>query len=338
MNDETEGGVFTCGRMCWIAGGLFGVSTGLVLAGRFGLGTVLSIIAGLVVMAVIAVLLQRRMCQDYDNTRKPANQYRNLDVATSRRSVAEVDQTMASSLSMVPPLPENGHEVHPGEGPAAVAADEAAKAAREADLAEKAAAEAAAEKGAPAAEVTMAHVAATEARVDAEEARKAAAESAREQDAAERKRAARDAAAAERAEKEAADAEKAALKAAKEADKIAAANAPKAGAKAKSGARAVAAGGKPEMLKAPRAGGADDLKQIKGIGPKLEKLLNSMGVYHFDQIAAWRKKEVAWVDANLEGFKGRVSRDEWVKQARVLAKGGATEFSNRVKKGKVYKG
>ncbi|MEL7212480.1 MAG: hypothetical protein AAGK92_07450 [Pseudomonadota bacterium] len=114
--------------------------------------------------------------------------------------------------------------------------------------------------------------------------------------------------------------------------------APKPKAASKPAAKPVAADGKPEMLSAPRAGGADDLKQIKGVGPKLEKLLHSMGFYHFDQIAGWRKKEVEWVDENLEGFKGRVSRDEWVKQAKVLAKGGETEFSKKVAKGGVYNG
>jgi predicted flap endonuclease-1-like 5' DNA nuclease len=96
------------------------------------------------------------------------------------------------------------------------------------------------------------------------------------------------------------------------------------------------AAAKPEMLSAPKAGGADDLKQIKGVGPKLEQLLNSMGVYHFDQIAGWTTEEIAWVDENLQGFKGRVSRDDWVAQARVLAEGGATDFSDKVKKGDVY--
>lgn len=118
----------------------------------------------------------------------------------------------------------------------------------------------------------------------------------------------------------------------------AAPSAPKAAEKPKATAKPVAADGKPEMLSAPRDGGADDLKQIKGVGPKLEKLLHSMGFYHFDQIASWRKKEVEWVDENLEGFKGRVSRDEWVKQAKVLAKGGETEFSKKVAKGGVYDG
>ncbi|MFU1476548.1 NADH:ubiquinone oxidoreductase [Roseovarius sp. C7] len=79
------------------------------------------------------------------------------------------------------------------------------------------------------------------------------------------------------------------------------------------------AGQKPATLEAPRAGGADDLKRIKGVGPKLELLLHGMGYYHFDQIAEWGAAEVAWVDQNLKGFKGRVSRDNWVAQAKVLA-------------------
>ena len=86
---------------------------------------------------------------------------------------------------------------------------------------------------------------------------------------------------------------------------------------------------KPEALSAARGGKADDLKLIKGVGPKLEALCNRLGFYHFDQIAAWTPEEIAWVDENLEGFKGRVSRDEWVAQARILAAGGSTEFSNR---------
>jgi NADH-quinone oxidoreductase subunit E len=79
--------------------------------------------------------------------------------------------------------------------------------------------------------------------------------------------------------------------------------------------------GKPELLKKPKSGRGDDLKLIWGIGPKLEKMLNAMGVWHFDQIASWMKTEIKWVDERLEGFKGRPERDEWVKQAKKLAKG-----------------
>ena len=82
------------------------------------------------------------------------------------------------------------------------------------------------------------------------------------------------------------------------------------------------AGLRPEGLKKARNGKPDDLKVIKGIGPKLEKLCNSLGFFHYDQIAAWKASEIRWVDENLEGFKGRVTRDEWVIQAKALAKGG----------------
>ena len=95
-------------------------------------------------------------------------------------------------------------------------------------------------------------------------------------------------------------------------------------------------GTKPAALAAARAGGADDLKRIKGVGPKLEQTCNSLGFFHFDQIAAWTADEVAWVDQNLVGFKGRVSRDDWVAQAKLLASGGETEFSKKVDKGDVY--
>ena len=95
-------------------------------------------------------------------------------------------------------------------------------------------------------------------------------------------------------------------------------------------------GTKPATLSAARDGGPDDLKQIKGVGPKMEGMLHDMGFYHFDQVAAWTGQEVAWVDANLKGFKGRVSRDNWVDQAKTLAAGGETEFSKKVEKGGVY--
>lgn len=95
-------------------------------------------------------------------------------------------------------------------------------------------------------------------------------------------------------------------------------------------------GQKPQGLNSPRGGQGDDLKQIKGIGPGLERMCNALGIYHFDQIAAWGGDELAWIDQNLKGFKGRASRDNWIDQAKVLATGGATEFSDRVKKGTVY--
>ena len=86
----------------------------------------------------------------------------------------------------------------------------------------------------------------------------------------------------------------------------------------KSAARAI--DGRPELLKKPY-GKADDLKLIWGVGPALEKLLNKIGIWHFDQIANWTAKELVWVDEKLEGFKGRAKRDEWIKQSKKLAKG-----------------
>ena len=81
-------------------------------------------------------------------------------------------------------------------------------------------------------------------------------------------------------------------------------------------------GKRPAALSAARDNRPDDLKRIKGIGPKLEKLCNSLGFYHFDQIAVWTEEEITWVDQNLEGFKGRVVRDTWVAQAKELAREG----------------
>lgn len=74
----------------------------------------------------------------------------------------------------------------------------------------------------------------------------------------------------------------------------------------------------PTTLSAARAEGADDLKRIKGVGPGLEKTLNELGFYHFDQIAAWTGAEVEWVDSRLK-FKGRIVRDNWIDQAKAFA-------------------
>jgi NADH-quinone oxidoreductase subunit E len=73
----------------------------------------------------------------------------------------------------------------------------------------------------------------------------------------------------------------------------------------------------PKLLDEPEDGKADDLKIIAGIGPEIEKLLNSLGVYHFRQIAEWTAEDVAWVDGRLS-FKGRIEREKWIEQARAL--------------------
>ncbi len=75
---------------------------------------------------------------------------------------------------------------------------------------------------------------------------------------------------------------------------------------------------KPALLTAARGGQPDDLKRIKGIGPKIEGILHGLGIYHFDQIAGWTEAEVAWVDVQLR-FKGRIGREDWIAQAKALA-------------------
>lgn len=85
----------------------------------------------------------------------------------------------------------------------------------------------------------------------------------------------------------------------------------------------------PERLSAPRKGRADDLKEIEGIGPAMEKLCNEMGFYHFDQIASWSDADVAWVDANMKTFKGRIVRDRWVAQAKLIGSEGLEAFRIR---------
>lgn len=80
---------------------------------------------------------------------------------------------------------------------------------------------------------------------------------------------------------------------------------------------------RPMAMKKPSK--VDDLKLISGVGPKLEGVLHGLGIYKFEQIAKWKKAERDWVDGYLK-FKGRIERDEWVKQAKALAKGGEAEY------------
>lgn len=90
----------------------------------------------------------------------------------------------------------------------------------------------------------------------------------------------------------------------------------------------------PALLTGPRNGEKDNLTRIKGIGLKIEEALNKIGIYHFDQIAAWTEENIAWADSTL-GFPGRANREKWVEQAKALAAGEETEFSKRVDAGEV---
>ncbi|MBB3609093.1 NADH-quinone oxidoreductase subunit E [Rhizobium sp. BK602] len=69
----------------------------------------------------------------------------------------------------------------------------------------------------------------------------------------------------------------------------------------------------------------DDLKLISGVGPKIESILHELGIFTFAQVAGWKKAEREWVDGYLN-FKGRIERDDWIKQAKALAKGGEAEY------------
>jgi predicted flap endonuclease-1-like 5' DNA nuclease len=89
--------------------------------------------------------------------------------------------------------------------------------------------------------------------------------------------------------------------------------------------------------KVARSGGPDDLKRIRGIGVLIEKKLNSMGVAAYEQIANWTAADIDRVSQSLD-FKGRIERENWIEQARILASGGATEFSRRVDRGEMDTG
>lgn len=94
------------------------------------------------------------------------------------------------------------------------------------------------------------------------------------------------------------------------------AEAPKAAAPAEAAAEQ---GTRPDnLLTEAREGGPDDLKKISGVGPKLEGVLHSIGVFHFDQVAAWGPDEIAYMDDKLS-FKGRIERDNWIAQAAEFA-------------------
>ena len=85
---------------------------------------------------------------------------------------------------------------------------------------------------------------------------------------------------------------------------------------------------------APSASNKDNLKLIRGIGPQNEARLNELGIFQFAQVAEWKAKDEAHY-GEVMAFPGRIEREEWVKQAKVLAKGKTTEFSERAKSGDV---
>ena len=71
---------------------------------------------------------------------------------------------------------------------------------------------------------------------------------------------------------------------------------------------------------------ADDLRQIKGVGPKLVTVLQSLGVTRFEQIAEWSEADIDRIDAQLGAFQGRIRRDNWIEQAKLLSGGDTAAY------------
>jgi len=92
---------------------------------------------------------------------------------------------------------------------------------------------------------------------------------------------------------------------------------------AKSKSEAKTKDARPPKIKKPLK--LDNLKLISGVGPKLEGVLHGLGIYKFEQVAKWKKAQREWIDEHLN-FKGRIERDDWVRQAKALAKGGEAEY------------
>lgn len=98
---------------------------------------------------------------------------------------------------------------------------------------------------------------------------------------------------------------------------------------AESGAPITPTGTAPAPAAIPELGSGDDLTRIKGLGPKLAALLGQFGINHYAQIAAWTPDEIERIDAQLGRFSGRITRDQWVEQAKLLAAGDETGFVAR---------
>jgi predicted flap endonuclease-1-like 5' DNA nuclease len=74
----------------------------------------------------------------------------------------------------------------------------------------------------------------------------------------------------------------------------------------------------------------DDLKKISGVGPFIEKKLNEIGIYTFEQVSKFSDKDIDNITELIEFFPGRILRDDWRGQSTLLKNGGETDFSKRV--------
>ncbi|MBU0923574.1 hypothetical protein KKG81_01705 [bacterium] len=91
---------------------------------------------------------------------------------------------------------------------------------------------------------------------------------------------------------------------------------------------------KPLVLSSPRPIGKDNLKKIKGIDSKIEIDLNSLGIYHFEQISKWSSKNCDWIEEFLH-FPGCAKNNQWVDQAKILQSGKETIYSQKVENGEI---
>ena len=303
-----------CTKRCWYIGGGIGLVLAFLLLAISSWGLISSIFAGIVVAVIAGLLLQKFLCSEAETSMPAASPSRPVTTTAAAAPTASAAAPQPASRDASDATPAPG-------GLMSTPSDNDAPAPKKA-TAKKPAAKKTAAKTATAATTASAPVAEPAAKAAAKKT--AAKTKAASTGAATAKKTATSAKAPAAAKATKPAAGKTA-KAKPAADKAAPA------AKAKPARKPVAADGKPEMLTKARASGADDLKLISGVGPKLEGTLNELGVYHYDQVAGWRKKEIEWVDARLR-FKGRIERDGWIAQAKILAKGGETEFSKKKKK------
>ncbi len=94
---------------------------------------------------------------------------------------------------------------------------------------------------------------------------------------------------------------------------------------------------KPLVTSSPKTSGKDNLKKIKGVTAKIETDLNTLGIYHFDQIASWSSKNCDWIESFLLE-PGCAKNNQWVEQAKILKTGKETIYSQKVETGEVNVG
>ena len=91
---------------------------------------------------------------------------------------------------------------------------------------------------------------------------------------------------------------------------------------------------KPLILSSPKLIGKDNLKKIKGINSKIENDLNTLGIYHLEQISNWSAKNCDWIEEFLH-FPGVAKSNQWVDQAKILTSGKETIYSQKVQNGEI---